>query len=84
DSALLVTLISGGMMCAGSFVLANIPRAAVLYVLLLCASSSLAFVIDHPVRNLDLVVLMNFYAALALACAIASARTFGARLLAEA
>jgi diguanylate cyclase (GGDEF)-like protein/PAS domain S-box-containing protein len=84
DATLIIPFITVSMLCAGGFVLANIPTASAAYILVLSLGTCAAFVIDGPIRNLDLVLMFSLYAVLTLASCIGSARAFGAGLMAEA
>jgi diguanylate cyclase (GGDEF)-like protein/PAS domain S-box-containing protein len=84
DASLIIPFITVSMLCAGGFVLANIPTASAIYVVVLSLGSCIAFIADGPVRNLDLVLMFSLYTVLMLACCIGSARTFGAGLMTEA
>ena len=81
---MLVTVISCGMICAGGFALATIPSAAMAYVLIMITGCGIALVLDGLTNHLDLLFLMFSYAFIVCSSVIASARTFGARLMAEA
>ncbi|MBP6094920.1 MAG: EAL domain-containing protein [Methyloversatilis sp.] len=84
DATLIIPFVTVSMLCAGGFVLANIPTASAAYIVVLSLGTCIAFMIDGPVRNLDLVLMFSLYAVLTLACCIGSARTFGAGLMTEA
>lgn len=81
---LMITAICAGMICAGGFALATVPVAATAYVLILSAGSAypLLSAQDPTLSNVGL--LLSIYAVIVIASVIATARTFGARLMAEA
>ena len=81
---MIVTVISAGMICAGAFVLATIPAAGLAYVLIMVVGYATGLVLDGITKHLDLVTLLLSYALIVSASVVASARTFGGRLMAEA
>ncbi len=84
DAALMIPVMFISMMCAGGFVLANIPAASLIYVLIMTVACGIALALDGVTRNLDLILLTGFISAMVMASAIASARSFGSGLMAEA
>ncbi|GGY81926.1 GGDEF domain-containing protein [Cellvibrio zantedeschiae] len=86
DSAntLLLTTICTGMICAGGFALATVPQAAISYVCVLTLGCEIAIFQDDIARNWNLALLLLLYAFIICFAVIASAKTFGARLMAEA
>jgi len=80
---LLVATITTGMMCAGGFVLATVPVAGTVYVLILGTSSAVALVrADFPLVW-PVGMLLLVYAGIVIASVWLTARLFGARLAAE-
>jgi diguanylate cyclase (GGDEF)-like protein len=86
DTHLTLLLISVcvGMLCAGGFALSSIPQAAVAYVLLVGLGCEIALIKDGISHNWDLAVLLLLYAFIVCSAVLSSAKTFGARLMAEA
>jgi diguanylate cyclase (GGDEF)-like protein/PAS domain S-box-containing protein len=81
---LLVVAITTGMMCAGGFALATVPAAGTAYVLVMGAGAALAlFTAELPLAP-TLGTLLCIYAFIVIASVWATARLFGARLMAEA
>lgn len=83
-NTLLLTTICTGMICAGGFALATIPQAAISYVCVLTLGCEIAIFRDDISSNWDLALLLVLYAFVICCAVIASAKTFGARLMAEA
>ncbi len=83
-NTLLLTTICTGMICAGGFALATIPQAAISYVCVLSLGCEIALFHDHITSHWSLAVLLLLYAFIICFAVIASAKTFGARLMAEA
>jgi len=81
---LMVTAICAGMICAGGFALATVPVAATAYVLILSAGSAYALLAAHESVLSNVGLLLYIYAVIVIASVISTARTFGARLMAEA
>lgn len=86
DSAntLLLTTICTGMICAGGFALATIPQAAIRYVCVLALGCEIAIFRDGIGGNWNLALLLLLYAFIICFAVFATAKTFGARLMAEA
>jgi diguanylate cyclase (GGDEF)-like protein len=82
-NTLLLTTICTGMICAGGFALATVPQAATGYVLTMTLGCQLSLLTD-PANYWYLEILLGIYAMIICSAVIASARTFGARLMAEA
>ncbi|RYZ88180.1 MAG: diguanylate cyclase, partial [Moraxellaceae bacterium] len=83
-NTLLLTTICTGMICAGGFALSTIPQAAISYVCLLTLGCEIAIVQDGITAHWDLSLLLLLYAFIICSAVLASAKTFGARLMAEA
>ena len=81
---LLLATITAGMICAGGFALATVPKAATAYVLILSSAGvwSLARA-DFPLA-IAVSLLVACYGMIVLASVWSNARLFGARLMAEA
>lgn len=84
DAALLISLVSAGMLLGGAFVLATVPRAAVTFVAFMLAGCLAGLVRDGAIRNADLMLLLTVYASMVVTAVTTTSRTFGARLAAEA
>lgn len=86
DTHLTLLLISVcvGMLCAGGFALSTVPQAAVSYVLLVALGCEIALLKDGIAQNWDLAVLLLLYSFIVCSAVLSSAKTFGARLMAEA
>lgn len=82
-NTLLLTTILTGMICAGGFALATVPQAATGYVVMMGLGCEIALLLD-PAHYWYLEMLLGIYALIICSAVIASARTFGARLMAEA
>jgi diguanylate cyclase (GGDEF)-like protein/PAS domain S-box-containing protein len=81
---LLVIAITTGMMCAGGFALATVPAAGTAYVLVMAFGGGVAlFSADLPLAR-TLATLLCIYGLIVIASVWATARLFGARLMAEA
>jgi len=79
-----VGMVACGMICAGAFALSTVPWAATSYVLALCAGSAVALA-QWPGRAASgMAVMLLAYGATVVYSAWSYARTFGARLMAEA
>ncbi len=76
--------ITTGMMCAGGFALATVPRAGTAYVTILGLASAVTLVRADIPLSLSLSLLLVVYAFIVLASVWSSARMFGALLTAEA
>jgi diguanylate cyclase (GGDEF)-like protein/PAS domain S-box-containing protein len=81
---LMVSIITIGMLCAGSFALSTIPKAAIIYTLILGIGCELTILRNPSLQRWDLALLVLIYCLVVTAAVITSARTFGARLMAEA
>jgi len=86
DSAntLLLATICTGMICAGGFALATVPQAAISYVSIMTLGCEIAIFRDGILAHWDLALLLILYAFIICSAVLASAKTFGARLMAEA
>ncbi len=84
NNTLLLTTICTGMICAGGFALATIPQAAISYVCVMSLGCLTAIIRDGIFDHWNLAVLLVIYAAVICFAVIATAKTFGARLMAEA
>ncbi|MET0355241.1 MAG: EAL domain-containing protein [Cellvibrio sp.] len=82
-NTLVLTTICTGMICAGGFALATIPQASIGFVCVLTLGCEIAIFKDE-VPHWDLAILLLLYAFIISSAVIASAKTFGARLMAEA
>lgn len=84
SSTLLLTTVCTGMICAGGFALATIPQAAISYVCIMSLGCMIAIARDGLLNHWALALLLVIYAAVICFAVIATAKTFGARLMAEA
>ncbi|RYY76995.1 MAG: EAL domain-containing protein [Gammaproteobacteria bacterium] len=83
-NTLLLTTICTGMICAGGFALATVPQAAIGFVFTTTLGCEIAIFRDSLTAHWDLAILLLLYAFIISFAVIASAKTFGARLMAEA
>jgi len=83
-NTLLLTTVCTGMICAGGFALATIPQAAVGYVCILTLGCEIAIFRDSLTDHWDLAILLLLYTYIITSAVMASGKTFGARLMAEA
>lgn len=84
EARIMLTAIITGMICAGGFALATIPTAALTYVAILGAATFVGLLrIDIPMAT-ELSALLLVYALIVMGSVLSQARTFGARLMAEA
>jgi diguanylate cyclase (GGDEF)-like protein len=81
---LLLTSVCIGMLCAGGFALSTVPQASMAYVLLVALGCEVALIKDDIAQNWDLAVLLLLYSFIVCSAVLSSAKTFGARLMAEA
>ncbi|NDY91284.1 sensor domain-containing diguanylate cyclase [Ideonella livida] len=81
---LTLLMIGAGMLCAGAFILAPLPRAAANYVLILTLAVQGGLVSTGAAEHAELIVLTCLYAVMVLAAAIHLARHYGQRMMAEA
>lgn len=81
---IIICIISIGMLCAGSFALSTVPKAAIIYTLILGIGCELTVLRNPSLQRWDLALLLFVYCMVVTAAVITSARTFGARLMAEA
>lgn len=81
---LLLTSVCVGMLCAGGFALLTVPQAAISYVLLVALGCEIALIKAGIAQHWDLAILLLLYTFIVCAAVLSSAKTFGARLMAEA
>ncbi len=81
---LIMSVITIGMLCAGGFALSSIPKAAIAYTFLVCLGCALGITRNPLLARWDIALLLLMYCLVVTAAIITSARTFGARLRAEA
>lgn len=84
DRTVLLISVVTGMICAGGFALSTVPQAAFLYVGSLTLCCELALIKAGLLVYWPLNILLGLYAFIICSAVIASARTYGARLMAEA
>jgi diguanylate cyclase (GGDEF)-like protein/PAS domain S-box-containing protein len=84
EEQLLLGSITVGMLCAGGFALATIPQAALTYVAVLGVGTFAGLLrLDHPLA-LELSALLAVYTVIVMGSVLSNARSFAARLIAEA
>ncbi|QID18950.1 EAL domain-containing protein [Nitrogeniibacter mangrovi] len=84
EQQLMLASITVGMLCAGGFALATVPQAALTYVTVLGLGTFIGLLrLDHPL-SVELALLLAIYTLIVLGSVLSNARTFGARLVAEA
>lgn len=81
---MIVTVICSGMICAGGFALAIIPSAGLAYVLILTIGCIGGILLADVREHLDLAMLLLTYSFIVGGSVVTTAKTFGARLMAEA
>ncbi len=82
---MLILAISCGMVCAGGFALVTVPEAAMSYVILLAVGSIMGLAqAAHQPGMLTLFLLLMAYALVVITSVQVMARSYGARLTAEA
>jgi diguanylate cyclase (GGDEF)-like protein/PAS domain S-box-containing protein len=84
EHQLLASVVTAGMMCAGGFLLATVPAAGMAYVGVLGLGGAAALALSGLQLAPLLTVLLLSYTAVVMATVWATARLFGARLVAEA
>lgn len=82
--SLLAVAVCTGMLCAGGFALSTIPQAAFANVILVTSGCIIALIKNNLWLHMDLAILLIIYAFIICSAVLAGARTFGARLMAEA
>jgi len=84
ESRLMLSSVAVGMLCAGGFALATIPQAALTYVGVMAVGTFIGLVrLDHSLA-LELTILLVMYTFIVMGSVLSNARTFQARLHAEA
>ncbi len=81
---LLLTTICTGMLCGGGFALATIPQAGIAFAVIFTLGCEIALLKNPLNQHWDLAILLLIYAFIVCATIISTAKTFGARLMAEA
>ena len=81
---LMLITVCVGMLCAGGFALLTVPQASMAYVLLIALGCEVALIKDGIAQNWDLAILLLLYSIIVCSAVLSSAKTFGARLMAEA
>jgi diguanylate cyclase (GGDEF)-like protein/PAS domain S-box-containing protein len=84
EHQLLASVVTAGMMCGGGFLLATVPAAGMAYVAVLGAGGAVALAASGLHLAPLVTMLLLSYTAVVLATVWATARLFGARLVAEA
>ena len=84
EEQIMLVAITSGMLCAGGFALATVPQAALTYVGVLGVGTFVGLVrMDHPLTT-ELTALLMVYTLIVMGSVLSNAKTFGARLMAEA
>jgi len=84
EEQLMLAAITVGMLCAGGFALATIPQAAMTYVAVLGLGTFVGLLRLHHPLSIELALLLLIYTFIVMGSVLSNARTFGARLQAEA
>ena len=84
ESQFFIGMVVTGMICGGGFALSTLPWAATAYVVALGVASALALAQWQGRAAIGMSLMLLAYAALVVYAAWSHARTFGARLMAEA
>jgi len=84
EHQLLASVVTAGMMCGGGFLLATVPTAGLAYVSVLGIGGALALAMSGLALAPLIALLLLSYTAVVMATVWATARLFGARLMAEA
>ncbi|WP_198289169.1 putative bifunctional diguanylate cyclase/phosphodiesterase [Methyloversatilis thermotolerans] len=79
-----VGTVTTGMICAGGFALSTVPSAATLYVLILGSGAAAALARAGEAHSYGIATLLAIYCLIVIYSAWTFARTFGARMVAEA
>ncbi|MBT0962057.1 putative bifunctional diguanylate cyclase/phosphodiesterase [Denitromonas iodatirespirans] len=84
DTRIMLTAVVTGMICAGGFALATVPQAALTYVAILGTATFIGLLrMDHALA-IGLSLLLLIYTIIVMGSVLSNARTFGARVMAEA
>lgn len=84
ESQVMLSTIAVGMLCAGGFALATIPQAALTYVAILGTGTFVGLIrLEHDL-GVELGALLAIYVLIVMGSVMSNARTFGARVIAEA
>ena len=84
EHQLLASVVTAGMMCGGGFLLATVPSAGMAYVGVLGLGGAMALAMSELALAPLIALLLLSYTAVVMATVWATARLFGARLVAEA
>jgi len=79
-----IGMVITGMVCAGGFALSTVPLAATVWVLVLSVGFGLALALQGSVGALGVAAVLVCYSAIVVYSVVVHARSFGARLEAEA
>jgi len=84
ESRLMLSSVAVGMLCAGGFALATIPQAALTYVGIMSVGTFIGLIrLDHSLA-VEMTILLVMYTFIVMGSILSNARTFRARLHAEA
>jgi PAS domain-containing protein len=84
DKQYFVGMVLTGMICAGGFALASLPAVAATWVLVMSAGASLVLWQQGSSASMGLGTLLLIYSTIVVYSACTTAKSFGARLVAEA
>lgn len=81
---LVIACITTGMICAGGFVLATIPAAAISWVAIISSSAAVTLIIEGTSVTLSILVLLATYCLIVVGSILSNARLFVTRFMVEA
>ncbi len=84
EAQMMLMTITAGMLCAGGFALATVPQAALTYVIVLGVCSAIGLIRMEHLMAVELAMLLTIYTLVVIGSVLSNAKTFGARLTAEA
>ena len=84
EAQMMLMTITAGMLCAGGFALATVPKAALTYVSVLGVCSAIGLLRMQHLMAVELALLLTMYMLVVIGSVFSNAKTFGARLMAEA
>ena len=84
DTRIMLTAVVTGMICAGGFALATVPQAALTYVAILGSATFVGLLRMDQAQAPGMSLLLLIYTVIVMGSVLSNARTFGARLMAEA
>lgn len=81
---LVIACITTGMICAGGFVLATVPAAAITWVAVIAISAACTLVVEDTPVTLSILVLLATYCMIVIGSVISTSRLFVTRFMVEA